>query len=188
MFCSSTKFGNYNWFVVFNIPANGFNYVITQTDNVLNFSDEGDWDFSDATQGYDVNGSFGIAQEAPSSANYPLATHYKFESGSYFFLGFDETGYTYHGEQGGAINFTTAYDPPLSIFPFPFNNENSPYSDSVIDQPFSCTDCPPSLFRDDSSYSTIVSEGDVTLPKYISTGISYRDGKKWLLVACIYRL
>jgi hypothetical protein len=52
----------------------------------------------------------------------------------------------------------------LSIFPFPFNNENSPYSDSVIDQPFSCTDCPPSLFRDDSSYSTIVSEGDVTLP------------------------
>ena len=58
-----------------DIPANGFNYVITQTDNVLNFSDEGDWDFSDATQGYDVNGSFGIAQEAPSSANYPLATH-----------------------------------------------------------------------------------------------------------------
>ena len=52
----------------------------------------------------------------------------------------------------------------MSIFPFPFNNENSPYSDSVIDQPFSCTDCPPSLFRDDSSYSTIVSEGDVTLP------------------------
>ncbi len=147
-----------------DIPANGFIYVINQTDNVLNFSDEGDWDFSDATQGYDVNGSFGIAQEAPNSANYPLATHYKFESGSYFFLGFDETGYTYHGEQGGAINFTTAYDPPLSIFPFPFNNDNSPYSDSVIDQPFTCTDCPPSLFRDDSSYSTIVSEGDVTLP------------------------
>ena len=154
-----------------DIPANGYDYTYTRIETVVAFSDVGDWDFTNATQGTGIYpntvvGSFGTAQQAPNSANYPLATHYKYESdgSGYMFLGYDESGLTYHGEQGGDTNFTIAYDPPLSLCPFPFNNENSPYSDSVIDQPFSCNGCPSSLLRDDSSYTTILSEGDVTLP------------------------
>ena len=90
----------------------------------------------------------------------PNATHVKYEDGQQFFLGFDASASSYHGERT-VIN--TAYDTPLLLFPYPFNVGDTS-SDQILDVPFTCTGCPPALERNHEVEFTALSSGSVTMP------------------------
>ena len=143
-----------------SIPDQGVVYEVSVKNSLIDFSTSGDWDFSQITTNSNSSIEFALVSDSQYSNNYPNATHVKYEDGQQFFLGFDASASSYHGERT-VIN--TAYDTPLLLFPYPFNVGDTS-SDQILDVPFTCTGCPPALERNHEVEFTALSSGSVTMP------------------------
>ena len=143
-----------------SIPDQGVVYEVSVKNSLIDFSTSGDWDFSQITTNSNSTIEFALVSDSQYSNNYPNATHVKYEDGQQFFLGFDASASSYHGERT-VIN--TAYDTPLLLFPYPFNVGDTS-SDQILDVPFTCTGCPPALERNHEVEFTALSSGSVTMP------------------------
>ena len=142
------------------IDVNGITYNVSVMNDFLEFSVDGDWDFSGIETDFDSTIEIAPVSSSSYSSDYPNATHVKFEDGFEFFLGFQNSEYTFHGERS-IIN--TAYESPLIMHTYPFNVGDN-HNDSVSDEPFDCTNCPPYMERDDAVQTVGVSSGSVTMP------------------------
>ena len=145
-----------------NIPAEGVNYETSTLNAYLSVSTEGPpWDFSNLNPVDQSVISMQSIDDSPfSSSNYPYATHVKYEDGYEFFLGFESTEYTYNGENSFITN---SYATPLTINPYPFNVGDT-HTDAVYDISFTCSGCPPYMFRDHEVETEAISSGSVTMP------------------------
>ena len=143
-----------------SIPDQGVIYEVSVKNSLIDFSTSGDWDFSQITTNSNSSIEFALVSDSQYSNNYPNATHVKYEDGQQFFLGFDASASSYHGERT-VIN--TAYDTPLLLFPYPFSVGDTS-SDQILDVPFTCTGCPPALERNHEVEFTALSSGSVTMP------------------------
>ena len=143
-----------------SIPDQGVIYEVSVKNSLIDFSTSGDWDFSNITTNSNSSIEFALVSDSNYSNNYPNATHVKYEDGQQFFLGFDATASSYHGERT-VIN--TAYDSPLLLFPYPFNVGDTS-TDQILDVPFTCSGCPPALERNHEVQFTALSSGSVTMP------------------------
>ncbi len=143
-----------------SIPDQGVVYEVSVKNSLIDFSTSGDWDFSQITTNSNSSIEFALVSDSQYSNNYPNATHVKYEDGQQFFLGFDASASSYHGERT-VIN--TAYDTPLLLFPYPFSVGDTS-SDQILDVPFTCTGCPPALERNHEVEFTALSSGSVTMP------------------------
>ncbi len=148
-----------------NIPAEGVNYETSTLNAYLSVSTEGPWDFSNLNPVDQSVISMQSIDDSPySSSNYPNTTHVKYStSGSESviqFPGFTSSGYTYNGENSFITN---NYATPLTINPYPFNVGDT-HTDAVYDIPFTCSICPPYMFRDHEVETEAISSGSVTMP------------------------
>lgn len=143
-----------------NLPNATVTYPVTVKNDLISFSIQGNWDFSNVT----TNGNASIVIEPIANSNvgnnYPNATHVKFEDGNQLFLGFNTNSFNFNGE---ISVITTSYQNPLEIIPYPFSVGDS-HSDSELNVPFTCNGCPPSMYRDDSVYTEAISSGTLTMP------------------------
>lgn len=143
-----------------NFPDGVIIYDVSIKNQLIDFSDDGDWDFSEVTTDSDSAVQITPISDSPDAEDYPNATHVKYEDGNILFLGFEPTQYTYHGEQT-IIN--TIYPSPLVVNPYPFNTGDT-HTDGIFNIPFTCSGCPPELYRDDQVVTTSLSSGSVTMP------------------------
>ena len=143
-----------------NFPDGVIIYDVSIKDQVIDFSEDGDWDFSEVTTDSDSAVQITPISDSPDADDYPNATHVKYEDGNILFLGFEPTQYTYHGEQTFIDN---TYATPLVLTPYPFNVGDT-HTDGVFNIPFTCSECPPELFRDHEVVTTSLSSGSVTMP------------------------
>jgi hypothetical protein len=143
-----------------NFPDGVNIYDVSIKNELIDFSEEGDWDFSEITTDSDSAVQITPIADSPDAGDYPNATHVKYEDGNILFLGFEPTQYTYHGEQT-IIN--TIYPSPLVVNPYPFNTGDT-HTAGVFNIPFTCSGCPPELYRDDQVVTTSLSSGSVTMP------------------------
>ena len=143
-----------------NFPDGVIIYDVSIKNQLIDFSEDGDWDFSEVTTDSDSAVQITPISDSPDADDYPNATHVKYEDGNILFLGFEPTQYTYHGEQT-IIN--TIYPTPLVVNPYPFNTGDT-HTDGVFNIPFTCSGCPPELYRDDQVVTTSLSSGSVTMP------------------------
>jgi len=143
-----------------NFPDGVIIYNVSIKNQLIDFSEDGDWDFSEVTTDSDSAVQITPIADSPDADDYPNATHVKYEDGNILFLGFEPTQYTYHGEQT-IIN--TIYPSPLVVNPYPFNTGDT-HTDGVFNIPFTCGGCPPELYRDDQVVTTSLSSGSVTMP------------------------
>ena len=144
-----------------NIPETGVSYPVSIKNDTINISTQGDWDFSNVTTNSDNNVMISpISIGSNFSNNYPNATHVKYEDGDKFFLGFDSTAYTFHGE---ISVLTSSYPSPLVIHPYPFNVGDT-HTDSEFNISFTIPNGPPFLERDDQVFTEALSSGNITMP------------------------
>jgi hypothetical protein len=143
-----------------NFPDGVIIYDVSIKDQVIDFSEDGDWDFSEVTTDSDSAVQITPISDSPDADDYPNATHVKYEDGNIIFLGFEPTQYTYHGEQTFIDN---TYATPLVLTPYPFNVGDT-HTDGVFNIPFTCSECPPELYRDHEVVTTSLSSGSVTMP------------------------
>lgn len=143
-----------------NFPDGVIIYDVSIKDQVIDFSEDGDWDFSEVTTDSDSAVQITPISDSPDADDYPNATHVKYEDGNIVFLGFEPTQYTYHGEQTFIDN---TYATPLVLTPYPFNVGDT-HTDGVFNIPFTCSGCPPELYRDHEVVTTSLSSGSVTMP------------------------
>ena len=143
-----------------NFPDGVIIYDVSIKDQVIDFSEDGDWDFSEVTTDSDSAVQITPISDSPDADDYPNATHVKYEDGNIIFLGFEPTQYTYHGEQTFIDN---TYATPLVLTPYPFNVGDT-HTDGVFNIPFTCSGCPPELYRDHEVVTTSLSSGSVTMP------------------------
>jgi hypothetical protein len=143
-----------------NFPDGVIIYDVSIKDQVIDFSEDGDWDFSEVTTDSDSAVQITPISDSPDADDYPNATHVKYEDGNILFLGFEPTQYTYHGEQTFIDN---TYATPLVLTPYPFNVGDT-HTDGVFNIPFTCSECPPELYRDHEVVTTSLSSGSVTMP------------------------
>ena len=143
-----------------NFPDGVIIYDVSIKNQLIDFSEEGDWDFSEVSTDSDSAVQITPISDSPDAEDYPNATHVKYEDGNILFLGFEPTQYTYHGEQT-IIN--TIYSSPLVVNPYPFNTGDT-HTDGVFNIPFTCSGCPPELYRDDQVVTSSLSSGSVTMP------------------------
>jgi hypothetical protein len=144
-----------------NLPDGLITYDVSVKNQLIEFSDDGDWDFSEVTTDSDSAIQIIPIADSPDAEDYPNATHVKFEDGFMFFLGFEPTGYTYNGE----ISFiNSVYSTPLVLTPYPFNIGDT-HTDGVFNIPFEIVGGgPPELYRDHEVVTTSLSSGSVTMP------------------------
>ncbi|MDG1902960.1 MAG: hypothetical protein P8I37_01225, partial [Schleiferiaceae bacterium] len=131
------------------LPSAGVTYPLSIKADTVPHSSQGNWDFSNTTTDATGTVTFEPISSTSYSTNYPNATHVKYEDGGIFFLGFDATEYTFHGEMSV---ITTSYTNPLVLHTYPFAVGNTS-TDSELNISFTCNGCPPSMERDDASYS-----------------------------------
>ena len=143
-----------------NFPDGVIIYDVSIKNQLIDFSEDGDWDFSEVSTDSDSAIQITPISDSPDAEDYPNATHVKYEDGNILFLGFEPTQYTYHGEQT-IIN--TIYSSPLVVNPYPFNTGDT-HTDGVFNIPFTCSGCPPELYRDDQVVTSSLSSGSVTMP------------------------
>jgi hypothetical protein len=143
-----------------NFPDGVIIYDVSIKNQLIDFSEDGDWDFSEVTTDGDSAVQITPIADSPDAGDYPNATHVKYEDGQILFLGFEPTQYAYNGEQ---TFITTIYDSPLVLTPYPFNIGDT-HTDGVFNIPFTCTGCPPELYRDHEVATTSLSSGSVTMP------------------------
>ena len=143
-----------------NFPDGVIIYDVSIKNQLIDFSEDGDWDFSEVSTDSDSAIQITPISDSPDAEDYPNATHAKYEDGNILFLGFEPTQYTYHGEQT-IIN--TIYSSPLVVNPYPFNTGDT-HTDGVFNIPFTCSGCPPELYRDDQVVTSSLSSGSVTMP------------------------
>ena len=143
-----------------NFPDGVIIYDVSIKNQLIDFSEDGDWDFSEVTTDSDsavqITTYFGFTR----CRDYPNATHVKYEDGNILFLGFEPTQYTYNGEQTFIDN---SYVTPLVLIPYPFNVGET-HTDGVFNIPFTCSGCPPELYRDHEVVTSSLSSGSVTMP------------------------
>ncbi|MDG1526234.1 MAG: T9SS type A sorting domain-containing protein [Schleiferiaceae bacterium] len=142
------------------IPSAGVTYSVTIKSDTVPHPTQGNWDFSNVTTDATGTIEFEPISSTSYSSSYPNATHVKYEDGGTFFLGFDATEYTFHGEMSV---ITTSYTNPLVLHTYPFAIGNSS-TDSELNISFTCNGCPPSMERDDASYSEALASGTLTMP------------------------
>jgi hypothetical protein len=142
------------------IPSAGVTYPVTIKSDTVPHPTQGNWDFSNVTTDATGTIEFEPISSTSYSSSYPNATHVKYEDGGTFFLGFDATEYTFHGEMSV---ITTSYTNPLVLHTYPFAIGNTS-TDSELNISFTCNGCPPSMERDDASYSEALSSGTLTMP------------------------
>jgi hypothetical protein len=142
------------------IPGDGITYDVSVKNELIDFSDEGDWDFSETTTDSDSTIEIVPISDYQGGGDYTNATHVKFEDGFAFFLGYEPTEYTYNGEQS---IITSIYPTPLVVHPYPFNIGDY-HTDGVYNIPFTCYGCPSELYRDDEVETASLSSGSVKMP------------------------
>jgi len=142
------------------IPSAGVTYSVTIKSDTVPHPTQGNWDFSNVTTDATGTIEFEPISSTSYSSSYPNATHVKYEDGGTFFLGFDATEYTFHGEMSV---ITTSYTNPLVLHTYPFAIGNTS-TDSELNISFTCNGCPPSMERDDASYSEALASGTLTMP------------------------
>jgi len=142
------------------LPSAGVTYNLSIKADTVPHSSQGNWDFSNSTTDATGTVTFEPISSTSYSANYPNATHVKYEDGGIFFLGFDATQYTFHGEMSV---ITTSYTNPLVLLTYPFAVSDTS-TDSELNISFTCNGCPPSMERDDASYSEALASGTLTMP------------------------
>lgn len=143
-----------------DIPADGVTYQIFVLDDQLNFSNQGDWDFSDIKTTSENSVQIAPISSSDIAKNYPNATHVKYDNGEQFFLGFNENNLTYNGE---VTVITSSYPEPLVLHPYPFSLGNT--NAKIVEEiPFTVAGGPPGLIRDDQVYSEVISSGTLTMP------------------------
>ena len=142
------------------LPSAAVTYPLSIKADTVPHSSQGNWDFSNSTTDATGTVTFEPISSTSYSTNYPNATHVKYEDGGIFFLGFDATQYTFHGEMSF---ITTSYTNPLVLLTYPFAVSNTS-TDSELNISFTCNGCPPSMERDDASYSEALASGTLTMP------------------------
>ena len=142
------------------IPEVGVYYEVGLIDNTINFSNEGDWDFSTISTTSKATIHIAPINTSSQSGNYPNATHVKYEDGNQFFLGFSNTKYTFHGE---ISVLTSSYENSLVLNPYPFNVGDE-HTDFEKEVPFTVPNGPPYLIRDDRAVTEAISSGTLTMP------------------------
>ncbi len=143
-----------------NFPDGVIIYDVSIKNQLIDFSEDGDWDFSEVSTDSDSAIQITPISDSPDAEDYPNATHAKYEDGNILFLGFEPTQYTYNGEQ---TFIDDSYVTPLVLIPYPFNVGET-HTDGVFNIPFTCSGCPPELYRDDQVVTTSLSSGSVTMP------------------------
>ncbi len=143
-----------------NFPDGVIIYDVSIKNQLIDFSEDGDWDFSEVSTDSDSAIQITPISDSPDAEDYPNATHAKYEDGNILFLGFEPTQYTYNGEQTFIDN---SYVTPLVLIPYPFNVGET-HTDGVFNIPFTCSGCPPELYRDHEVVTSSLSSGSVTMP------------------------
>ena len=143
-----------------NFPDGVIIYDVSIKNQFIDFSEDGDWDFSDISTDIDSAIQITPISDSPDAEDYPNATHAKYEDGNILFLGFEPTQYTYNGEQ---TFIDDSYVTPLVLIPYPFNVGET-HTDGVFNIPFTCSGCPPELYRDHEVVTSSLSSGSVTMP------------------------
>ena len=143
-----------------NFPDGVIIYDVSIKNQFIDFSEDGDWDFSEVTTDSDSAVQITPISDSPDAGDYPNATHVKYEDGNILFLGFEPTQYTYNGEQ---TFIDDSYVTPLVLIPYPFNVGET-HTDGVFNIPFTCSGCPPELYRDHEVVTSSLSSGSVTMP------------------------
>ena len=143
-----------------NFPDGVIIYDVSIKNQFIDFSEDGDWDFSEVSTDIDSAIQITPISDSPDAEDYPNATHAKYEDGNILFLGFEPTQYTYNGEQ---TFIDDSYVTPLVLIPYPFNVGET-HTDGVFNIPFTCSGCPPELYRDHEVVTTSLSSGSVTMP------------------------
>ena len=143
------------------IPEKGVGYNIEVKNDTLAFKRSGDWDFSSLT---------GLIQwtpteispidSNPSSADYPNATHVKYEDDGEFMLGYRDDGFTFHGEK---TVLSSIYEEPLTVMPYPFGVGDK-HEERKNENPFTVVNGPPYLIRDDRAITEGIASGKLTMP------------------------
>ena len=143
-----------------NFPDGVIIYDVSIKNQLIDFSEDGDWDFSEVSTDSDSAIQITPISDSPDAEDYPNATHVKYEDGNILFLGFEPTQYTYNGEQ---TFIDDSYVTPLVLIPYPFNVGET-HTDGVFNIPFTCSGCPPELYRDHEVVTSSLSSGSVTMP------------------------
>jgi hypothetical protein len=143
-----------------NFPDGVIIYDVSIKNQFIDFSEDGDWDFSEVSTDIDSAIQITPISDSPDADDYPNATHAKYEDGNILFLGFEPTQYTYNGEQ---TFIDDSYVTPLVLIPYPFNVGET-HTDGVFNIPFTCSGCPPELYRDHEVVTSSLSSGSVTMP------------------------
>ena len=144
------------------IPADGVTYDTATTNYALTapFGDA-PWDFSFInTNDLSQVSLEPIEGSGFSTDVYPNTTHIKYSPDVVQYPGFSENGYTYNGENS-IIN--AIYPVPLTLMPYPFAVGDT-HTDVVTNIPFTCTICPPSMFRAHSVTTEALASGSIILP------------------------
>ncbi len=145
-----------------NIPEDGVTYETARTDFFLSDpTSNGPWDYSFINISDVRYVSLQSIEDSDFSPSvYPNSTHVKYAPDVVQFPGFTESGYTYNGENS-IIN--AIYPTPLTLIPYPFSVGET-HEDQVINIPFTCPVCPPSMYRAHSVSTEALGSGSITLP------------------------
>jgi hypothetical protein len=143
-----------------NIPTSGVTYNVSVKSDTTMFSQQGPWDFSSTTTTSNENIQILPISSSTIGSNYPNASHVKYEGGEQFFIGFDSSSYTFHGE---VSVLTSSYSSPLIIHPYPFSNGDI-HTDYEVNIPFTIPGGPPFLERNDQVISRALETGEITMP------------------------
>jgi hypothetical protein len=143
------------------IPEKGVGYNIVSMNDTLSFNRTGDWDFSNQS-GLQAASTIHIAPIAtnPSSDDYPYATHVKYEDDGEFMLGYEDDGFSFHGEK---TILTSIYNEPLMVMPYPFKKGDK-HEERKNENPFTVTNGPPGLIRDDRAITEAIASGKIIMP------------------------
>lgn len=160
------------------IPEKGVGYLIEAKNDTLAFKRSGDWDVSSLT---------GLIQwtpteiapiySNPSSADYPNATHVKYEDDGEFMLGYRDDGFTFHGEK---TVLSSIYEEPLTAMPYPFGVGDK-HEERKNENPFTVVNGPPYLILDDRAITEGIASGKLTMPNktVFENAILVRARRTW---------
>ena len=142
------------------LPSTNITYPTSILSDTVTQSSQGPWDFSGITTTGMGSVTYQPIANSAFASSYPNATHVKIEGGEQFFLGFETDKFTFHGERSVIIN---SYPTPLIIMPYPFS-VGDVHNHSRTQISFTCTGCPPSMYRNDAVNVQAIGSGTLTMP------------------------
>lgn len=160
------------------IPEKGVGYEIVAKNDTLAFKRSGDWDFSSLTGLIQwMSTEIAPIYSNPSSADYPNATHVKYEDDGEFMLGYRDDGFTFHGEK---TVLASIYKVPLTVMPYPFGVGDK-HEERKNENPFTVVNGPPYLIRDDRAITEGIASGKLTMPNktVFENAILVRAKRTW---------